>query len=104
MLKRLKIYTYCFDFCTISRKSVDYTILWSNNGWKKAADGYWYHANAVEPGGITSVLVERAEAVSAPEGYKLNVQIIATAVQSMPDTAVKEAWGITPVDGKLNPN
>ncbi len=82
-------------------ENVDYTITWANSGWKKASDGYWYHADAVEANGITSNLIETASAVSAPDGYKLNIQIIATAIQSTPDSAVQDAWGITPTNGKL---
>ena len=50
------------------------------------------------------MLIDSAVAVSAPAGYRLNIQILATAIQSAPDDAVQEAWGITPVNGELIPN
>lgn len=89
---------------TAPQEGVDYILIWDAYGWTKGSDGYWYYKNAVAPGELTSMLIESAAAVSAPDGYRLNIQIAATAIQSAPDTAVQEAWGITPVNGELLPN
>lgn len=85
-------------------EGTDYAITWTSKGWNKASDGYWYFSDAVKAGGATSDLIETATALSAPEGYKLNIRILATAIQSEPEATVQEAWGITPTDGKLIPN
>ena len=81
-----------------------YSVVWSNNKWKKGTDGFWYYSNPVAPNSTTTNLIEEATEISTPDGYSLNIQIIATAIQSDPDTAVQNAWGITPVNGTINPN
>ena len=85
-------------------EGVDYTIKWAQTGWAKGSDGFWYHAAPVAPNQLTANLIESATAITAPEGFRLNVQIIATAIQSDPVAAVTEAWGIAPTDGQLFPN
>ena len=86
------------------QEGVDYIVTWNPYGWEKGTDGYWYHQKAVAPDGLTSMLIETAVAISAPDGYRLNLQILATAIQASPDSAVQEAWGITPINGELIPN
>lgn len=83
------------------KEGVDYTVTWSNGGWKQGADGFWYYADPVSPDQLTANLIETASAQSAPTGYRLNIQIIATAIQSDPADAVQNAWGVTPTNGKL---
>ena len=85
------------------QEGTDYVIVWSSHGWEKGSDGYWYHKKTVAPDNLTSVLVESASAISAPRGYRLDIQIVASAIQSDPYRAVQEAWGITPVNGELSP-
>lgn len=89
---------------TAPQEGTDYMVVWNPHGWKKGTDGFWYCKQAVAPDGLTPMLIESAVAVSAPAGYRLNIQILATAIQSAPDAAVQEAWGITPVNGELIPN
>ena len=76
---------------------------WGAGGWQRGADGYWYHTASVAPGKSTSPLIEKAMAVSAPDGYHLNVQIFATAFQALPAKAVEEAWNVTVENGNLMP-
>lgn len=86
-------------------EGVDYVVNWSsNNKWKKGSDGFWYYSDFLQPNAATVNLIETATELSAPEGYTLNLQIIATAIQSEPNTAVQNAWGITPVNGTINPD
>lgn len=88
---------------TAPKEGIDYTVTWGNAGWLKGSDGYWYYDFALAPDAITTNLIESASAISVPNGYRLNLQIIASAVQSDPVRAVIDAWGITPTDGKLIP-
>ena len=69
----------------------------TNKGWTQK-DGYWYCNTAVASGGFTPVLIDSCTSNnSAPnDNYNLSVEIIAEAIQSVPDTAVKEAWGVVP--------
>lgn len=89
---------------TAPQEDVDYTVVWGASGWRKGGDGYWYYGKTVAPEGLTAPLIETASAVSAPDGYRLNIQIIATAIQSAPQTAVQEAWGVTLSNGEMIPN
>lgn len=73
-----------------------------DNAWTKGADGYFYYLTPVAPGGLTDGSLVNCT-VTYPQGvepeYILSVEILATAVQSTPAKAVREAWGVTPVSG-----
>ncbi len=84
-------------------EGVDYTVDWNTYDWAPGSDGYWYHKKPVSPEELTAELIRTATAISAPDGYRLNIRIIATAVQSNPENAVKDAWGISLTDGELIP-
>lgn len=76
--------------------------------WIKGADGYFYYPTPVQPnsstaGSLLTYKVQYPANVTTPE-YTLNVEILATAIQSEPKDAVKEAWGVTvDADGTLQP-
>lgn len=89
---------------TSPKEGVDYNITWASRGWAKGSDGFWYYSESVAPEALTANLIETASAISAPKGYSLDIQIIASAIQSDPDRAVIEAWGITPSNGMIYPN
>lgn len=85
----------------------DYTISYaSDTGWWTVDDGYYYYSSAVAPEDMTGTLISKCEAVAgkAPEGYSLSVEIIADAIQSVPDKAVSDAWNVTVADGKIKPS
>ena len=84
-------------------QDTDYTIVWGGGEWNKGADGFWYCATPVTPDGVTPPLIKSASPISDVSGYQLDVQIIASAIQTKPDKAVAEAWGITPENGKIYP-
>lgn len=70
--------------------------------WTEGSDGYFYYPTPVGPGESTegSLLTCKVTYPENPE-YKLSVEILATAVQSQPASAVIEAWGAnTPLSGK----
>lgn len=95
-------------------KDTDYTIEYnlSNDGWWQGNDGYYYYSSAVKPAdknndGLTGILINSCQlkdGAQAPEGYSLSVEIIADAIQSVPDKAVREAWNVTVADGKIKPS
>lgn len=78
-------------------KGTDYSItLAENNNWIQGADGYYYYQLPVKPQDSTKVLIEECklqENASVPDGYHLSVEIVASAIQSVPEAAVKAAWG-----------
>lgn len=75
----------------------DYTVTWTKDGWVEK-DGYYYYTKAVDPGKLTGVLLTDCKPVEgkAPDGYHLVVEILASAIQSEPDSAVTDAWGFVP--------
>lgn len=76
----------------------DYTVSYPGNGWVKHTDGYYYYTSVVKPDESTGILLTDCKPLKdAPaEGYTLHVEILATAIQSEPITAVTDAWGVNP--------
>lgn len=77
----------------------DYTYTLTENPdgtWKKSGD-YFYYPTPVEPNSSTlgSLLTCTVTHPNNPE-YVLNVEILASTIQSTPANAVTEAWGVTP--------
>ena len=78
----------------------------TNNDWF-VKDGIYYYKMPVAPNDQTSNLlngnpIEQPE--GAPEGYHLEVTVLAESIQAAPDTAVKDAWKVVEVDsGVLTP-
>lgn len=82
----------------VPKEGDDYTITYSGTGWAKGTDGYWYYLTPVAPGKSTDKLIEsckQLDGADVPTGYHLSVEIIASAIQSVPAKAVGEAWGVT---------
>lgn len=85
-------------------EGVDYVIVFAENGkWTLGSDGYWYYADAVNEGVFTQTLIENCLPVDGrtPDGFVLSVEIVASAVQSSPAQAVKDAWGVDVYNGTL---
>lgn len=84
-------------------KGTDYSItLAENNNWIQGADGYYYYKLPVDPQGSTEVLIEDCklqESASVPDGYHLSVEIVASAIQSAPDSVVQDMWYVTVANG-----
>ena len=66
-----------------------------NGKWKESG-GYYYYPDPVAPNGSTEGSLLNCT-VAYPENpeYTLSVEILATAVQSQPASAVENAWGVT---------
>lgn len=76
----------------------DYTMTLNETDWFLGDDGFYYCKTSVAPNGSTPALItecKKADSVTPPDGYDLSVEIIASGIQSTPDGAVKEAWGMT---------
>ena len=89
----------------VAGEGKDYTINYDlDNGWVKGGDGYYYYTSPVAADdGLTGVLITKCEPVAnkAPADYDLSVEIIAEAIQSQPNSAVQEAWGVTIANGSV---
>ena len=86
----------------------DYTITYNlSNGWFNGGDGFYYYSKAVSPGESTSVLIDEAkQLLAAPKGtdgtqYYLSIEIVASAIQSTPETVVENHWGVTVENGVI---
>lgn len=74
--------------------------------WVKGKGDYYYYPTPVQPNNSTAGSLLTCEVTYPTENpeYTLNVEILATAIQSEPIDAVKEAWGVTvDADGTLHP-
>lgn len=83
---------------------VDYTIsLNLEQGWSCYNDGYYYYTAPVAPHASTGVLIDSCTPVvgRAPEGYTLSVNVLASAIQSVPAEAVGQAWGVSIAPGSV---
>ena len=86
-------------WATAPRLGTDYTIQWGSAYWVQGSDGFWYYQRAVSAGLATNYLISKAECIgTAPAGFHLQMQVLATAVQADPAMAVESAWGAR-VDG-----
>lgn len=82
---------------------VDYTIGLNPNGDWFYYNGYYYYTNPVAPGASTGVLISSCAPVGgkAPEGYTLSVDVLASAIQSVPAEAVGQAWRVSIAPGSV---
>ena len=76
---------------------------WGSSDWVKGSDGYYYYTKPLAVGATTPNLIDRATC-TVPEGAALlDLEVVAQGIQSMPEDAVEEAWGVTVnADGSLS--
>lgn len=74
----------------------------SSGDWKKGPGEYYYYTKPLAAGATTPNLIDKATC-TVPEGAALmDLEVVAQGIQSMPEDAVKEAWGVTVgADGNL---
>lgn len=84
------------------QENVDYTLKANTDGWFKY-DEVWYCKTPIAVGFNTPQLIVEFKATgeNIPEGYHLSIQFLADAIQSQPDQAVKDAWGVDVVNNQL---
>lgn len=74
------------------KEYADYTMEINDSDWT-LSDGYYYYNSSVAPGRKTNDLIETCTPKStAPDGYHLQVTILAEAIQANPESAVADAW------------
>lgn len=83
----------------------DYELVIAENGaWFKGSDGFYYHKAPVDPLASTEKLIESCRQLataSVPEGCTLSVEIVASAIQSSPETVVAESWKVKVANGQI---
>lgn len=74
------------------------------DGWVKYGD-YYYYTKPVAPGKSPAAnLISRIELetnYTDADGGKQAIDVMAEAIQSVPDTAIGQAWGVTIADGQV---
>lgn len=87
------------------KENVDYTITLNDTDWVLSSDGFYYHKSPVAAGGTTQELIKNCypETGKVPAGYGLNVEILGSAIQSVPDSVVTSVWssGVSNVNGGI---
>ena len=79
-------------------EGTDYQITWTMSGWTQGPGGYYYHNSKVAQNAVTGVLFTNCKPIKAAPvaGYTLHVEVIGSAIQAEPVTAVTKAWGWSP--------
>ena len=74
----------------------DYTISLNETDWFLGSDGFYYYKNPVAAENSTTNLIISCSPVAneTPAGYGLNVEILGSAIQSVPDSVVEDHWGV----------
>lgn len=80
-------------------ENCDYTIKYNGNTWicKEYDNGeiIYYFTKPVEPGKNTTNLISQFKQLrDGPEGYELEIEIVASGIQSVPVTVVEDKWGV----------
>lgn len=92
------------DGKTVSATPVNISVDYDKTNWFEQ-DGIYYYKTPVAPVGekpnnVTSNLLKTpiTQPEGAPEGYHLEVTVLAESIQAAPDSAVTEAWKVVKVD------
>lgn len=80
----------------------DYTMSLNNTDWFKGSDGYYYYKEKVEAGAQTENLINSFTADTTYEGQTLKLDVVASAIQGDPKTAVESVWTAVQVDTSGN--
>ncbi len=86
---------------TVPVKDKDYKMTLNDTDWVIKSDGYYYCKASVAPGALTPVLITSCTQTERKDGLKLELQIIASAIQSQPENVVKTAWNVTVDNGLI---
>lgn len=83
---------------TVPVRDQDYTLSINTEDWTlNYDDGYYYYNDIVAAGGSTTNLIIKCESKGTyTDGRSLCVEVIGSAIQAEPTTAVKDAWGFVP--------
>ena len=94
------------DGKTISGEPVNIDVTYDTTKWFEQ-DGIYYYTKPVgpvdaKPNNVTTNLLQTPITQdAAPEGYHLEVTVLAESIQAAPSTAVEGAWAVTVVNGAL---
>lgn len=86
----------------------DCNIAWGKDGngyeadWFKGSDGFYYCKTFINPGESTPILIKSCTVKDGEHEYDFELQVIASAVQSLPTSTVEKVWPVVVrTDGTL---
>ena len=86
----------------------DCNIAWGKDGsgyeadWFIGSDGFYYCKTVIEPGASTPILIKSCTVKGEEHEYDFELQVIASAVQSLPTSTVETVWPVVVcTDGTL---
>ena len=89
----------------------DCNIAWGKDGsgyeadWFIGSDGFYYCKTVIEPGASTPILIKSCTVKGEEHEYDFELQVIASAVQSLPTSTVEKVWPVVvSTDGTLAKN
>lgn len=90
------------DSKTISATPVKITVDYDNANWFEQGGIYYYRTPVAPkdagPGNVTSNLLQEGKPITqpedAPDGYHLEVTVLAESIQAAPSQAVTASWGV----------
>lgn len=84
---------------------LDCDITWGddfNQFWFEGTDGFYYCKTFINPGKSTPILIKSCTVKGEEHEYDFELQVIASAVQSLPTSTVGEVWPVVVgTDGTL---
>ena len=87
---------------------LDCDITWGddfNQFWFEGTDGFYYCKTFIKPDEYTPILIKSCTVKDGEHKYDFELQIIASAVQSLPTTTVEAVWPVVvDTDGTLAEN
>ena len=75
----------------------DCDITWGDNFnqfWFEGTDGFYYCKTVIEPDGSTPILIKSCTVKDGEHEYDFELQVIASAVQSLPTSTVEAVWPV----------
>lgn len=83
------------DGKTISGEPVNIDVTYDTTKWFEQDGIYYYKMPVAANGGETTNLLQTPITQgTAPEGYHLEVTVLAESIQAAPSTAVQQSWGV----------
>lgn len=79
----------------VSAEPVNITVDYDNTNWFEQGGIYYYKMPVAANDGVTTNLLKTPITQgTAPEGYHLEVTVLAESIQAAPSKAVQQSWGV----------
>lgn len=82
------------DGKTISGEPVNIDVTYDTTKWFEQDGIYYYKMPVAAKGETTNLLQTPITQDAAPEGYHLEVTVLAESIQAAPSAAVQQSWGV----------